>query len=84
MDVSAYLGQIALFPYGWQPAGWLPCNGATQSVASNSALFALIGNRFGGDGHLTFALPNLPPVKTATGVEVAYYICVEGSFPRQA
>lgn len=84
MDVQNYMGSIALFPYGWAPEGWALCDGAHILVDTNPALFALLGNRFGGDGQMIFALPNLPPVKTTTGTEVAYYICVQGNFPSRA
>ncbi len=35
------------------------CQGQILSIAQNSALFALIGTYYGGDGQVTFALPNL-------------------------
>jgi len=82
-DVRNYLGSIALFPYGWAPEGWTLCDGSMLSVNGNNALFALLGNRFGGDGHVAFSLPHLPSVKTTTGVEIAYYICVDGDFPHR-
>ncbi len=84
MDVQNYIGSIALFPYGWEPEGWVLCDGAYVTVDMNRPLFALLGTRFGGDGHSMFSLPHLPPIKTTTGAEVAYYICVEGNFPRRA
>jgi len=40
-------------------AQWLPCDGRTLSIASNMALFSLIGNTYGGNGQTTFNLPNL-------------------------
>lgn len=53
------LGMIVLWPVPWVPQGWALCDGAVLLVASNQALFSLIGNRYGGDGVKTFALPNL-------------------------
>lgn len=41
------------------PAGWLPCDGREIAVEGNEALFAVIGDRFGGDGKVGFALPDL-------------------------
>jgi microcystin-dependent protein len=35
------------------------CNGQTLSIATNTALFALIGTTYGGNGVTTFALPDL-------------------------
>ena len=39
--------------------GALPTNGQLLSISQNSALFALLGTTFGGDGITTFALPDL-------------------------
>lgn len=54
-----YIGQIQAFAFGITPKGWLPCNGQLLSISQNSALFNLIGTTYGGDGHSTFALPDL-------------------------
>jgi len=53
------LGMILPFPYGFVPVGWAACNGQVVPITSNTALFALIGTLYGGDGRVTFALPNL-------------------------
>ena len=45
-----FLGQIELFPYGFVPMGWLLCNGQILQIQQYSALFSLIGNKFGGNG----------------------------------
>jgi microcystin-dependent protein len=39
--------------------GYAPADGRLMSIAQNSALFALIGTTYGGDGQNTFALPDL-------------------------
>ncbi|MFG1427797.1 phage tail protein [Roseixanthobacter glucoisosaccharinicivorans] len=54
-----YLGEIRIFPYGRVPAGWAKCDGTLMQVQQYQALFTLLGNRFGGDGRTTFALPDL-------------------------
>ena len=54
-----FLGEIRLFPYNFAPRGWAFCNGQILSIAQNTALFALIGTTYGGDGRVTFALPDL-------------------------
>jgi hypothetical protein len=40
-------------------SGALPCDGRFLNIATNSALYAVIGTTYGGDGTTTFALPNL-------------------------
>lgn len=53
------LGTIQLFPYRRIPAGWMECDGRELPVKTNQPLTALIGNRFGGDGHNVIRLPDL-------------------------
>jgi microcystin-dependent protein len=57
--MEAYIGQIVLFAGNYAPQGWMLCNGQVLNVNQNQALFAVIGNVYGGDGRSTFALPNL-------------------------
>jgi microcystin-dependent protein len=54
-----FLGEIRMFGGNFAPRGWAFCNGQLLSIASNTALFALLGTTYGGDGRVTFALPNL-------------------------
>jgi microcystin-dependent protein len=48
-----------MFAGNFAPNGWALCNGQLLSIAQNSALFAILGTTYGGDGISTFALPNL-------------------------
>lgn len=57
--VDSYMGEIRLFPHGVIPAGWLAADGRLLNVAQNTALFALLGTAYGGNGTTTFALPDL-------------------------
>jgi microcystin-dependent protein len=42
-----------------EPSGWTLCNGQRLHITQNSALYAVIGLQYGGDGKTTFALPDL-------------------------
>ena len=53
-----FLGEIRLFSSNRIPSGWLECKGQSLPTSHNQALYALIGNRFGGDTN-NFNLPNL-------------------------
>lgn len=53
------LGQIVYVAFDFAPVGWEECNGKSLSISENSALFALLGTTYGGDGVNTFNLPNL-------------------------
>lgn len=57
MDV--FMGTILAFGFNFAPRGWQLCNGQTISIAQNSAMFALLGTYYGGNGTSTFQLPNL-------------------------
>ena len=56
---NPFLAEIRIFAGNFAPNGWALCNGQLLSIAQNSALFALLGTTYGGDGRTTFALPNL-------------------------
>jgi len=58
--VEPFLGEIRMISFDKVPdGGWLPCDGQSLSIASNNALFLLLGTKYGGDGQTTFNLPNL-------------------------
>jgi microcystin-dependent protein len=70
MGTISYIGEIRMFAGNFAPAGWAFCNGQLLSIAENDALFSLIGTTYGGDGQVTFALPDLrsrAPVHFGTG-----------------
>jgi microcystin-dependent protein len=54
-----YLGEIRAVSYNFAPSGWAVCNGQLMAIAQNAALFSLLGTTYGGDGRVTFGLPNL-------------------------
>jgi microcystin-dependent protein len=56
---QAYIGQLKMFAGNFAPQGWLFCEGQTLPVADYYPLFQLIGTKYGGDGMMTFALPDL-------------------------
>ena len=53
------LGEIRLFAGNFAPSGFMFCQGQLLSIASNTALFSLLGTNYGGDGATTFALTDL-------------------------
>ena len=57
--MDPFLGEIRTFPWDWAPRGWALCAGQLMSISQNSALFALLGTMYGGDGRTTFGLPDL-------------------------
>lgn len=58
-QAEAFIGEIRLVGFNYAPYGWALCNGQLLSISQNNALYALLGNTYGGDGRTTFALPDL-------------------------
>lgn len=70
-----FIGEIRMFAFAYNnpPQGWAECNGQILNVAQNQALYALLGNAFGGTPPQTFALPNLQgrvPLHPQAGMSV--------------
>ncbi len=54
-----YIGEIRIFAGSFAPRSWTFCDGQLLSISQNTALFAIIGTTYGGDGETTFGLPDL-------------------------
>ncbi len=54
-----YVGEVRMFAGNFAPAGWMFCEGQLLPISENETLFQLIGTTYGGDGQVTFALPDL-------------------------
>jgi microcystin-dependent protein len=54
-----FVAEIRIFPFNFPPRGWAWCDGQLMPISQNTALFALLGTTYGGDGKSTFALPDL-------------------------
>jgi microcystin-dependent protein len=54
-----FLAEVRIFPFNFPPTGWAFCNGQLMPISQNTALFALLGTTYGGDGKSTFALPDM-------------------------
>ncbi|MEK4231364.1 phage tail protein [Solibacillus sp. FSL H8-0538] len=67
---EAYIGEIRIFTGKYAPKGWALCDGQLLSITQNTALYTILGKKFGGDGETNFALPNLQgktPLHQGTG-----------------
>jgi len=58
-DNEYFIGEVRLTAFGFAPGGWRLADGQLLPIASNQALFSLLGTTYGGDGRTTFALPDL-------------------------
>lgn len=57
--MDPFIGEIRIFAGTYAPDGWVLCNGSLLPIVQYTALYAVIGNRYGGDGRTNFAVPNL-------------------------
>jgi microcystin-dependent protein len=74
----ASMGDVFLTASLVVPQGGIRASGQLLPIVQNTALFSLLGNRFGGDGVISFALPDL---RSAAPDGLTYWICIEGLFP---
>lgn len=58
-QAEPFIGQLMLFGGNFCPRGWSTTNGQLLSIAQNTALFSILGTTYGGDGRVTFGLPDL-------------------------
>ena len=70
MATNPLLGEIRILGCNFAPRGWNFCNGQIILIAQNTALFSLLGTQYGGNGTVTFGLPDLrgrTPLNFGTG-----------------
>lgn len=75
-QAEPFIGTVQWFGYNFCPRGWSAADGSILSIASNTALFALLGTNYGGNGTTTFALPDLrgsSPVGVGQGPGLSNY-----------
>jgi microcystin-dependent protein len=77
-----FVGEIRIFPFNFPPTGWAFCAGQLLPISQNTALFALLGTFYGGDGKSTFALPDMQdaaPIHQGQGQGLSeYFLGQEG------
>jgi microcystin-dependent protein len=71
-----YIAEIRIFSCNFAPRGWAFCQGQLLQIMQNTALFSIIGTYYGGDGKVTFGLPNLQgtvPIHQGQGPGLSLY-----------
>lgn len=56
---DVFVGEIRAVGFSFAPKGWAVCDGSLLQIRSNAALFSLLGTTYGGNGQITFGLPDL-------------------------
>lgn len=80
MSTEPFIGEIKILGFNFAPQGYLTCRGQLMSISQNTALFALIGTYYGGDGQSTFALPDFQgriPIGQGQGTGLPSYLIGE-------
>ncbi len=54
-----FIGQISLVAFDFAPPKWSNCDGQSIPIPQNTALFAILGDQYGGDLRTVFSLPDL-------------------------
>ena len=54
-----FLAEIRMVGFTFAPRGWAFCDGQILPINQNQALYSLLGTTYGGDGRVSFALPDL-------------------------
>jgi microcystin-dependent protein len=74
--MEGYIGEIRMFAGTFAPVGWLLCYGQALPISNYMALYSLLGTVYGGDGQITFGLPNLQsrvPIGPGQGPNLPLY-----------
>jgi microcystin-dependent protein len=77
---NPFVAEIRIFPFNFAPKGWAFCDGQLLSISENTALFSLLGTTYGGNGVVTFALPDLQgsvPLQQGQGPGLSQYFLGE-------
>ncbi len=54
-----FIGEIKMVGFNFAPRGWAFCSGQLLQISQNPALFSILGTTYGGDGRVSFGLPDL-------------------------
>lgn len=65
--MEGIIGYTTIFAGNFAPKNWAFCQGQIMPIASNTALFSILGTYYGGNGTTTFGLPDLRG-RTVVGV----------------
>jgi hypothetical protein len=76
---GTYMGSIVLTATNWCRRGTFKAEGQRLPINQYTALYSILGNRFGGDARSYFQLPNLrPPIESRA---MSYCVVVQGEYP---
>jgi len=77
--MEPFFGEVKYFAGNYAPIGWAFCEGQLMSIAENQALFSLLGDSFGGDARVSFALPKIEDLNGCKAI-----IAITGIYPARS
>jgi len=80
---EAFIAEIRMFAGTFAPQGWAFAQGQLLPISQNQSLFSLLGTQYGGDGEVTFALPDLRCLEPEGNTGPHYIIALIGTFPSE-
>jgi len=80
--MEPFVGQIIEVGFDFAPEDWAFCDGQTLKISGNEKLFSLLDTKYGGDGRITFALPDLR--ERVSNNKLNYIICLNGKYPQRS
>lgn len=84
LNLECGMSEVRAFKHAVTPDenSWTRADGRIVDISMNPALFALLGEHYGGDAVRTFALPKIEDIQL-NGQSYGYYICTRGIWPTQ-
>ncbi|MGF1715262.1 tail fiber protein [Photobacterium chitinilyticum] len=70
--METFIGFVYPCAFNFPPRDYAFCSGQPVSIADNTTLFALIGTYYGGDGRVTYELPDLRGRTPVGSMEMGY------------
>ena len=75
--MEGVIGAVTCFAANFAPKNWTTCDGQILPIATNQALFSILGTTYGGNGTTTFGLPDLrgrTAISAGQGPNLSNYI----------
>jgi len=66
VNMDMIMGMVIWFAGSFAPSGYLEANGQCFPIQYNTALFSIIGYKYGGEVNSNFCLPDLRPMTNGT------------------
>ena len=77
--MESMTAEVKYFAGNYAPRDWAFCDGEILPIVKYQALYSILGDRFGGDGRTTFALPKIEDLNGCKAI-----ICLDGIYPSRS